>query len=109
MFSFRLAPLESSDSSGGSSKKKRLTKKRRKQKPTILSSKIEEFSSEDDEFDQNLSTKFEDDGFGSYESNSSSKSLFFQVGFVFLIYFHIRLVSSGQFQSTVREGHSGFG
>ena len=82
MISFRLAPLESSDSSGGSSRKKRLTKKRRKQKSTQITSKVDVFSSDDEEnveFDKNLSTKLEDDGFGSYESNSSSRSFAYQV------------------------------
>ena len=75
----RLAPLETSDSSGNGAKKKRLTKKRRKPKSTFLTSKIDRFSSDDDtddvddDLDANTS-KFEDDGFGSYESTSSGRS-----------------------------------
>ena len=43
---------------------------------------MDSVSSDDEEnveFDKNLATKFEDDGFGSYESNSSSRSIFIQV------------------------------
>ena len=72
----RLAPIESSDSSANGAKKKRLTKKRRKPKSTFLPTKIDRFSSDDesDDADKKLS-KFDDDGFVSYESNSSSRSL----------------------------------
>ena len=75
----RLAPLETSDSSGNGSKKKRLTKKRRKPKSTFLTSKIDRFSSDDDTDDVDddpdaNTSKFEDDGFGSYESTSSGRS-----------------------------------
>ena len=94
----RLAPIESSDSSGAGAKKKRLTKKRHRQKSTFIPSKVDRYSSDDenDDFDvdknlsnfekedfyadsNKLSTKVEDDGFGSYESNSSGRSFISQV------------------------------
>jgi hypothetical protein len=94
----RLAPIESSDSSGAGAKKKRLTKKRRRQKSTLIPSKVDRYSSDDenDDFDvdrklskyekedfcvdnSKLSTKVDDDGFGSYESNSSGRSFISQV------------------------------
>jgi hypothetical protein len=56
--------------------KKRLTKKRRKSKSTFLPTKLDRFSSDDEseDVDKKLS-KAVDDGFVSYESNSSGRSL----------------------------------
>jgi hypothetical protein len=72
----RLAPIESSDSSTTGARKKRLTKKRRKSKSTFLPTKLDRFSSDDEseDVDKKLS-KVVDDGFVSYESNSSGRSL----------------------------------
>jgi hypothetical protein len=72
----RLAPIDTSDSSAHGAKKKRLTKKRRKAKSTLLASKIGRYSSDNDsdDVDVAMGSKVDDDGFVSYESNSSGKS-----------------------------------
>jgi hypothetical protein len=81
----RLAPIESSDSSATGARKKRLTKKRRKSKSTFLPTKLDRFSSDDEseDVDKKLS-KVVDDGFVSYESNSSGRSLVDKVKTIFI-------------------------